>query len=51
MVVALKEKLDTRILSPAAKSPAAKSTVFAKQVEGKVLEWGEWMSVSERKWT
>jgi hypothetical protein len=45
MVVALKEKLDTSKMSP-----IAKNAELAKQIEGKVLGWGEWMGVSERKW-
>jgi phosphatidylethanolamine-binding protein (PEBP) family uncharacterized protein len=46
MVVALKEKLDASKMSP-----AAKRAELAKEIEGKVLGWGEWMGVSERKWS
>jgi phosphatidylethanolamine-binding protein (PEBP) family uncharacterized protein len=45
MVVALKEKLDSSKMSP-----IAKKAELAKGIEGKVLGWGEWMGVSERKW-
>lgn len=45
MVVALKEKLDTSKLSP-----IAKNAELAKEIEGKVLGWGEWIGISERKW-
>jgi phosphatidylethanolamine-binding protein (PEBP) family uncharacterized protein len=44
MVIALKEKLDTSKLSP-----VAKKAELAKEIEGKVLGWGEWIGVSERK--
>ncbi len=46
MVVALKEKLDTSKLSP-----TAKLAEVATESEGKVLAWGEWIGVSERKWS
>jgi phosphatidylethanolamine-binding protein (PEBP) family uncharacterized protein len=45
MVVALNEKLDTSRVSP-----VAKNFELAKEIEGKVLGWGEWIGVSERKW-
>lgn len=45
MVVALKENLDVSKMSP-----VAKTAELAKEIEGKVLAWGEWIGVSERKW-
>ncbi|CAM6097247.1 unnamed protein product [Calypogeia fissa] len=45
MVVALGEKLDDSQLSAV---PRRKE--LAKELQGKVLGWGEWMGVSERKW-
>jgi phosphatidylethanolamine-binding protein (PEBP) family uncharacterized protein len=45
MVVALKEKLDVSKMSP-----VAKTAELAREIEGKVLGWGEWVGVSERKW-
>jgi phosphatidylethanolamine-binding protein (PEBP) family uncharacterized protein len=44
-VVALKETLDQKNLSQ-----VAKKAELAKEIEGKVLAWGEWVGVSERKW-
>jgi phosphatidylethanolamine-binding protein (PEBP) family uncharacterized protein len=44
-IVALKEPIDQEKLSE-----VPKKAELAKEIEGKVLAWGEWVGVSERKW-